>query len=75
MEEKNDLASFEICCPLYPLFKRNQGYPIGFKLPPRMRPNDSLNLKQLTEVLKKSLLYVEKRKTRMIKKKYLLYQF
>ena len=64
MEEKNDLASFEICCPLYPLFQRNEGYPIGFKLPPRMRPNDSLNLKQLTEVLKKSLLYVEKKENK-----------
>ena len=61
MEEKNDLANFEICCPLYPLFKRNQGYPYDFKLPPRMRLNFSLNLKQLTEVLKKSLLYVEKK--------------
>ena len=64
MEEKNDLASFEICCPLYPLFQRNEGYPIDFKLPPRMRPNDSLNLKQLTEVLKKSLLYVEKKENK-----------
>lgn len=59
MEEKNDLASFEICCPLYPLFGRNTGYPKNFKLPPRMRPNDSLDLKKLTNVLKESLLYVE----------------
>lgn len=64
MEEKNDLASFEICCPLYPLFKRNIGYPKGFQLPPRMRPNDSLNLKKLTEVLKKSLLYVENKENK-----------
>ena len=61
MEEKNDLARFEICCPLYPLFKRNVGYPRGFKLPPRMRPNDSLDLKKLTDVLKQSLLYPEKK--------------
>ena len=60
MEEKNDFASFEICCPLYPLFGRNIGYPKDFKLPPRMRPNDSLDLKKLTNVLKNSLLYVEK---------------
>ena len=57
MEEKNNLANFEICCPLYPLFERDTGYPEGFKLPPRMRPNDSLDLKKLTDVLKKSLLY------------------
>ena len=61
MEEKNDLARFEICCPLYPLFGRNFGYPEGFKLPPRMRPNDSLYLKKLTDVLKQSLLYPEKK--------------
>lgn len=61
MEEKNDLARFEICCPLYPLFGRNIGYPEGFKLPPRMRPNDSLDLKKLTDVLKQSLLYPEKK--------------
>ena len=61
MEEKNDLARFEICCPLYPLFKRNVGYPRCFKLPPRMRPNDSLDLKKLTDVLKQSLLYPEKK--------------
>ena len=61
MEEKNDLARFEICCPLYPLFGRNFGYPEGFKLPPRMRPNDSLDLKKLTDVLKQSLLYPEKK--------------
>ena len=60
MEEKNNLANFEICCPLYPLFGRNIGYPKNFKLPPRMRPNDSLDLKKLTDVLKKSLLYKEK---------------
>ena len=60
MEEKNDSASFEICCPLYPLFPRNIGYPKDFKLPPRMRPNDSLDLKKLTNILKESLLYVEK---------------
>ena len=57
MEEKNNLANFEICCPLYPLFGRNIGYPKDFKLPPRMRPYDSLDLKKLTDVLKKSLLY------------------
>ena len=61
MEEKNDLARFEICCPLYPLFGRNFGYPEGFKLPQRMRPNDSLDLKKLTDVLKQSLLYTEKK--------------
>ena len=61
MEEKNDLAKFEICCPLYPLFGRNIGYPDGFKLPPRMRPNDSLDLKKLTDVLKQSSLYTEKK--------------
>ena len=61
MEEKNDLARFEICCPLYPLFGRNFGYPEGFKLPPRMRPNDSSDLKKLTDVLKQSLLYTEKK--------------
>ena len=64
MEEKNDLASFEICCPLYPLFERNIGKPKDFKLPPRMRPNDSLDLKKLTQVLKKSLLYTEKTKNK-----------
>ena len=61
MEEKNDFAKFEICCPLYPLFGRNIGYPDGFKLPPRMRPNDSLDLKKLTDVLKQSSLYTEKK--------------
>ena len=61
MEEKNDLAKFEICCPLYPLFGRDIGYPDGFKLPPRMRPNDSLDLKKLTDVLKQSSLYTEKK--------------
>ena len=61
MEEKNDSASFEICCPLYPLFKRDFGKPEFFKLPPRMRPKDSLDLKKLTDVLKKSLLYSEKK--------------
>ena len=61
MEEKNDSANFEICCPLYPLFKRYFGKPEGFKLPPRMRPNDSLDLKKLTDVLKKSLLYPDKK--------------
>ena len=60
MVEKNDSASFEICCPLYPLFPRNIGYPKDFKLPPRMRPNDSLDLKKLTNILKESLLYTEK---------------
>ena len=60
MAEKNDSASFEICCPLYPLFPRNIGYPKDFKLPPRMRPNDSLDLKKLTNILKESLLYTEK---------------
>ena len=64
MEEKNVLPSFEICCPLYPLFPRNTGYPGNFKLPPRMRPNDSLDLKKLTNVLKKSLLYKEKNETK-----------
>ena len=64
MEEKNDLARFEICCPLYPLFGRNFGYPEGFKLPPRMRPNDSLDLKKLTDVLKQSLLYKEKKENK-----------
>ena len=59
MEEKNDSASFEICCPLYPLFLRGIPYPVDFKLPPRMRPNDSLDLKELTKVLKNSLLYAE----------------
>ena len=59
MEEKNDSPSFEICCPLYPLFERDFGKPEGFKLPPRMRPNDSLDLKNLTKVLKESLLYTE----------------
>ena len=61
MEEKNDSPSFEICCPLYPLFERDFGKPEGFKLPPRMRPNDSLDLKKLTDVLKNSLLYSEKK--------------
>jgi hypothetical protein len=75
MEEKNDFASFEICCPLYPLFGRNIGYPKDFKLPPRMRPNDSLDLKKLTNVLKNSLLYVKKTKKRNRKKKYLWYLF
>ena len=60
MVEKNDSASFEICCPLYPLFPRGIPYPKDFKLPPRMRPNDSLDLKNLTKVLKESLLYTEK---------------
>ena len=64
MEEENDLARFEICCPLYPLFGRNIGYPEGFKLPPRMRPNDSLDLKKLTDVLKQSLLYTEKKENK-----------
>ena len=64
MEEKNVLPSFEICCPLYPLFPRNTGYPGNFKLPPRMRPNDSLDLKKLTNVLKESLLYKEKNETK-----------
>ena len=64
MEEKNVLPSFEICCPLYPLFPRNTGYPKNFKLPPRMRPNDSLDLKKLTNVLKESLLYKEKNETK-----------
>ena len=61
MDEKNDLALFEICCPLYPLFGRNIEYPKDFKLPPRMRPKDSLDLKKLTDVLKKSLLYPDKK--------------
>ena len=61
MDEKNDLALFEICCPLYPLFGRNIKYPKDFKLPPRMRPKDSLDLKKLTDVLKKSLLYADKK--------------
>jgi hypothetical protein len=61
MEEKNDFSKFEICCPLYPLFGRDIGYPDGFKLPPRMRPNDSLDLKKLTDVLKQSSLYPEKK--------------
>ena len=60
MEEKNVLPSFEICCPLYPLFPRDTGYPENFELPPRMRPNDSLDLKKLTNILKESLLYTEK---------------
>ena len=64
MEEKNNSASFEICCPLYPLFPRGIPYPKDFKLPPRMRPNDSLDLKNLTKVLKKSLLYTEKNETK-----------
>ena len=58
--EKSELAKFEICCPLYPLFPRGEGYPPNYALPPRMRPNDCLNLKKLTSILKESLLFAEK---------------
>ena len=64
MEEKTKLAKFEICCPLYPLFERDHGYPPDFKLPPRIRPNDSLDLKNLTNVLKNALLYMEKNESK-----------
>ena len=56
-----EFVHYQVCCPLFPLFPRGDGYPKDYKLPPRMRPGDCLNLPKLTNILRESLLYESKR--------------
>lgn len=51
---------FGVCCPLVPLMPEGEGYPDGYQLPKRQRPQDSLNIPKLCEALSDSILYERK---------------
>ena len=58
-----EFTHYDVCCPLIPLFPRGEKYPANYALPPRMRPLDCLNLPKLTNILRDSVLYEDKKKT------------
>jgi hypothetical protein len=48
---------FAVCCPLIPLLKEGGGYPPGYSLPLRQRPQNSLDIRSLCGIFRDSLLY------------------
>lgn len=51
---------FTVSAPLIPLFPDGVQYPKGYVLPKRQRNQDALDIKALTTIFRKSLVYEEK---------------
>lgn len=48
---------FRFSCPIIPLLPDGKGYPQNFQLPKRQRYADALNLPQLTQIFRESIIY------------------